>query len=86
MEHYQKSLENGLMLQLEPLNNYNVLLTEHEDSKIYRPTLFDFLSNNALQFYKTNETHITKPAYKFEINNSDFLADANTFSKFSKLR
>ena len=78
--HYQKSLENGLMLQLEPLSNYTTLLNEQKGSKIYRPTLFDFLSHNALQFYKTNETHITKPAYKFEIDNRDFLGDANTFS------
>ncbi|WP_341215909.1 MG2 domain-containing protein [uncultured Wocania sp.] len=78
--HYQKSLKNGLMLQLESLSNYNVLLNEQKGSKIYRPTLFDFLSHNALQFYKTNETHITKPAYKFEINNPDLLGDAKTFS------
>ncbi|WP_298340593.1 MG2 domain-containing protein [uncultured Algibacter sp.] len=78
--HYQKSLENGLMLQQEPLKTYNVLLNEQKGSKIYRPSLFDFLSHNALVFYKTNETQITKPAYKFEIDNVDFLADAETFS------
>ena len=78
--HYQKSLQNGLMLQLEPLGQYNVLLNEHKGSKIYRPTLFDFLSHNALQFYKSNETHIAKPAYKFEIDNSTFLGDAGMFS------
>jgi len=79
-EHYQKSLENGLMLQQESLKKYNVLLNEEKGSKIYRPTLFDFLSHNALEFYKTNETQIAKPAYKFEIDNPDFLADAETFS------
>lgn len=78
--HYQNSLKNGLMLQLEPLNKYSVLLNEQKGSKIYRPTLFDFLSHNALQFYKTNETHITKPAYKFEIDNPDYLGDKHTFS------
>lgn len=78
--HYQNTLQNGLMLQLETLNNYDTLLTLQEDSKTYRPTLFDFLNHNALQFYKTNETHITKPAYKFEIDNPDFLSDAKTFS------
>ena len=78
--HYQNSLENGLMLQQESLKNYTVLLNEQKGSKIYRPTLFDFLSHNALEFYKTNETQITKPAYKFEIDNADFLAGAETFS------
>ncbi len=78
--HYQKSLKNGLMLQQERLENYSALLNEHKGSKIYRPTLFDFLSHTALSFYKTNETHITKPAYKFEIDNSKFSSDAETFS------
>jgi len=78
--HYQNSLANGLMLQQEDLKVYNVLLNEQNGSKIYRPTLFDFLSHNALVFYKTNETQITKPAYKFQIDNPDFLADAETFS------
>ena len=78
--YYQASLQNGLMLQQESLKNYAVLLNEQKGSKTYRPSLFDFLSHNALQFYKTNETQITKPAYKFEIDNPDFLADADTFS------
>src|SRR5690606_35991684 len=77
---YQNSLQNGLMLQLEPLETYDAILNLQKDSKIYRPTLFDFLNHEALGFYKTNETHITKPAYKFEIDNPQFLGDASTFS------
>lgn len=77
--HYQNSLQNGLMLQLEPLGNYDAILSLKKDSKIYRPTLFDFLNQEALRFYKTNETNITKPAYKFEIDNPEFLGDISTF-------
>ncbi|MGK0252960.1 MAG: hypothetical protein ACI9OE_000416 [Mariniflexile sp.] len=79
--HYKNSLQNGLMLQLEPLNTYDALLNLQKDSKIYRPMLFDFLNHNALDFYKSSETTITKPAYKFEIDNPEFLGDAFTFSK-----
>ena len=78
--HFQKSLKSGLMLQQESLNKYSVLLNEQKGSKIYRPTLFDFLNHNALQFYKTDETQITKPAYKFEIDDPDFLDDSESFS------
>jgi uncharacterized protein YfaS (alpha-2-macroglobulin family)/predicted DCC family thiol-disulfide oxidoreductase YuxK len=79
--HYQKSLQNGLKLQLEPLSNYDTILNLQKDSKIYRPTLFDFLNHEALDFYKTNETNITKPAYKFEIENPELLSDAKTFTE-----
>ncbi len=78
--HFQKSLENGLLLQQEPLTTYDALLNTQKDSKVFRPTLFDFLSHTALEFYKTNETHITKPAYKFEIDDPKFLENAEAFS------
>ena len=77
---FQRSLQNGLLLQLEALSKYDEILILAKDSQRYRPTLFDFLSHNALEFYKTNETNITKPSYKFEIDRFDYLADAKTFS------
>ena len=78
--HFQNSLKNGLLLQQEGLDRYSMLLQEEAGSKSIRPTLYDFLNHNALQFYKTNETQLTKPAYKFEINNPKYLGDINTFS------
>jgi uncharacterized protein YfaS (alpha-2-macroglobulin family) len=81
--HYQNSLEQQLLLQLEDLKNYDELLILQEDSKIYRPTLFDFLAHNALEFYTTNENSITKPAYKFEIDNAQFLNESQSFSRLN---
>ncbi|MDH7444796.1 alpha-2-macroglobulin family protein [Aquimarina sp. 2201CG14-23] len=78
--YYQKSLENGLLAQQTDLTKFNDILTQAEDSKIYRPTLYDFLSHNALAFYKTSETSITKPSYAFEINNPDYLKSYKLFS------
>ncbi|WP_452232518.1 alpha-2-macroglobulin family protein [Lacinutrix sp. MEBiC02595] len=79
--YYESSLKNGLLLQQTSLNNYTTLLQEQENSKIFRPTLFDLLNHNALQFYKTDENSITKPAYKFEINKEEYLSEAAAFSK-----
>lgn len=79
--HYQNSLQQQLLLQLEDLKTYDELLILQEDSKIVRPTLFDFLAHNALEFYRTDENSITKPAYKFEIDNEQFLSDAKKFSR-----
>ncbi len=81
--HYQNSLEQQLLLQLEDLKNYDELLILQEDSKTYRPTLFDFLAHNALEFYTTDENSITKPAYKFEIDNEQFLSDSQNFSRLN---
>lgn len=77
--YYQRSLENGILLQLEPLSNYKMLITEAENSKELRPTLYDLLNHNALAFYKTDENSITQPAYKFLIDNEEFIADSERF-------
>ena len=79
--HFQRSLQNGLLLQLQDLKDYDVLINVKKDSKIFRPTLYDFLAQNALEFYKTDEHNITSPAYKFEIDDRSYLDDAASFSE-----
>ena len=81
--HFSNSLKNRLILQQTKLEGFDELLITQKESKIYRPTLFDFLSHNALSFYSTTEHQITKPAYKFEIDNPKFLAEAEIFSKLN---
>ncbi|WP_296384608.1 alpha-2-macroglobulin family protein [Winogradskyella sp.] len=77
--YYQRSLDNGILLQQEVLSNYKTLLVEAENSKDYRPSLFDLLSHNALTFYKTDENSITQPAYKFVIDKETLINDSETF-------
>lgn len=81
--YYQKSLENGLLLQQTDINKFNDILYTSKDSEKYRPTLFDFLAHNALNFYKTSETNITKPAYQFKIDTKNLISDASAFSKIN---
>ncbi|APX99461.1 alpha-2-macroglobulin family protein [Lacinutrix venerupis] len=78
--HYKNSLNNGLILQQTNLDNFDAIIYKQKDSRIYRPTLFDFLAHNALIFYKHQETHITKPAYKFIIDNPQYLSASNAFA------
>ncbi len=70
--HFQNSLQNGIILQQTNLEEFNAILHLQKDSKLYRPTLYDFIAHNALGFYKTPENSITKPAYKFEVSAKDF--------------
>ncbi|WP_417856551.1 alpha-2-macroglobulin family protein [Xanthomarina gelatinilytica] len=79
--HYQQSLKNKELLQQKDLTDYSSILNEQTNSKRYRPTLYDLLAHNALEFYQTHENSITKPAYKFEIDDEAYLSDSKTFSK-----
>uniref|UniRef100_UPI0025BE3F86 MG2 domain-containing protein n=1 Tax=Lacinutrix sp. TaxID=1937692 RepID=UPI0025BE3F86 len=78
--HYKNSLDNGLILQQTDLKDFNVLINKSKGSKIYRPTLFDFLAHNALIFYKHQESRITKPAYKFIIDDANYLSASNKYA------
>ena len=77
--HYANSLQNALEAQNTPLEKFSALLLEQPESKKYRPTLYDFLAHQALDFYTTSETSITKPAYKFTLDKPDYLSPANRF-------
>ncbi|WP_299103660.1 MG2 domain-containing protein [uncultured Tenacibaculum sp.] len=78
--NFQKSLENKAQLQQIDIYTFSDILNLVKGSKKYRPTLYDFLAHNALDFYKTSETNITKPAYQFKLNDKKYLSDAITFS------
>ena len=79
--HYQSSLDNALMLQKTYLEYYGEILHPQQGSIKLRPTLYDFLTHRAIDFYKTDERNLQQPSYKFEIVNKDLLADNNTFTK-----
>ncbi len=78
--HYQKSIKNGVLAQQTDLQQFDKILHTAKGSKSYRPTLYDFLIHNALEFYKTSETNITKPAYAFSIDIVQYLKEHTIFN------
>jgi len=79
--HYQKSLENALETQQVSLHEFEAILMNQKGSKKHRPTLYDFLAHRAINFYKTDERNLNRPAYKFEINNLELLSTNTVFTK-----
>lgn len=77
--HYDASLENEVLLQQTPVSDFDVILHQQSDTEEYRPTLFDLLAHNALEFYRSSENNITRPADKFELKNPDLLCSGDAF-------
>lgn len=71
--HFQQSLENELAAQQTDLAAFNAILETEEFSKLYRPTLYDFLAHHALAFYSSPETSISRPANGFQLDNPALL-------------
>ena len=55
--YYKSSLKEKLLLQKVDVHQFKDILHVVKGSKEFRPTLFDFLAHNALQFYKTSENN-----------------------------
>ncbi|MEO1054747.1 MAG: alpha-2-macroglobulin, partial [Bacteroidota bacterium] len=75
---FQMSLKNHHKTQLIDLNDYNEILITADGSKRFRPTLFDFLAHNALDFYGTSESRINQPSYQFNITDPKCFTDFDT--------
>ena len=79
--HFQNALKNEKSIQNTAISEFENLLIKAEGSKKYRPTLYDLMIHNALDFYKTSETGITKPQYAFEIDDPAYINVAKDFTK-----
>lgn len=80
---YNASLNEPSVLQNSNIEKYDPILIKGENTRNIRPTLFDFLAQRALAYFTNDETTITKPAYKFIIDNADFYSPVATFIKMS---
>ncbi len=79
--HFEKSLKESKILQNASLKDFDAIIHKQENSEKYRPTLYDLLAYNALDFYKTSENSINQPSYKFEITNENLLCEAYDFAQ-----
>ncbi len=81
-EQYKKSLDNPEKSKAEKVNIYNVVITNGNTlGKQYRPTLYDFLAERAVEFFVSQEPDLTKPTYFFAIDKPEYLAEAGEFVK-----
>jgi len=78
--HFEKSLQNGAELKKTKIAAFEGILDYVSESDSYRPTLFDLLSHNALEFYKSSESNINKPLDIYKLTNSDLFCEASQFT------
>lgn len=74
-KYYTLSLSSGRILKATPIHQYQDLLEKGTLPDRYRPTLYDFLAQEALAFYTSGEQAAAKPQDAFEIS-----ADGEIFS------
>ncbi|OJJ14248.1 hypothetical protein BKI52_43955 [marine bacterium AO1-C] len=81
IRNYKLSLANPEKLQTTKIDIYDEVLNKgRRKQRDYRPTLYDFLAHRAINFFQSTEPAITRPAYQFTLNKSDYLQDVEKFA------
>jgi hypothetical protein len=78
---YLASIKDENLLKLTRIEVFEAII-EKGNSRYLRPTLFDLLAHRALDYFKNNETDVTKPAYKFELNDPQVFAGERDFASY----
>ncbi len=80
-QHHLAALQEKDALQKIGIDDYKDLLVKGtEESPKYRPTLYDLLAHRAIDFFRSSDFYVTRPAYKFELQGKDAFADATIFA------
>lgn len=78
--HYRKSLEEADKLKTLPIETFNAVLMDNRNARELRPTVYDFLAHRAIDFYMDEETGLSQPAYKYEMEGANYFSPAKKFS------
>jgi uncharacterized protein YfaS (alpha-2-macroglobulin family) len=76
---YKGSLANGEDLKKIDIAAYDPVLIKGTNSRNLRPTLFDLLAFRAINFYQNDEKDVTKPTFRFVMDDAAAFDDAGKF-------
>jgi hypothetical protein len=78
--HYQQSILNQNELVNTKIVDFSPIIVKGNSSNL-RPTLFDLIIWNALNFFSSDDIRLTQPAFQFTISDSIAFADVDQFIK-----
>ncbi|RYG54102.1 MAG: hypothetical protein EOO01_02505, partial [Chitinophagaceae bacterium] len=82
-EHYKRSLENKNILQNTSIAKFDAILDKGKNTRQLRPTLYDFLAHQALEYFTSTERDLTRPSYSFIIKDPKAFAPSSEFSNLT---
>jgi hypothetical protein len=83
-KHFTAALADEKTLKATPVGDYDDLLKQGSAPDSYRPTMFDFIAYEALQFYQAGEHAADKAEDEFELDatTSPIFAEAGEFANW----
>jgi uncharacterized protein YfaS (alpha-2-macroglobulin family) len=65
-----------------PLTNFQAITYYASNVEGIQPTVYDFLMHRAIEFFQSEKYYLTKPAFKFYVDQEEALGDAKTFINY----
>ncbi len=78
---YLHSLRSRALLQQTELGRFEPVLIPG-NTRALRPTLYDFLVHRALEYFMSEESQLSRPAYQFRIDQAEAFSGAPAFSSW----
>lgn len=79
---YFEALKPAPALQQTTLQPYAAVIIKGNTPKL-RPTLYDLVAHQALDYFKSDDAYLTKPAYMFQISDEAALGTVSMFANHS---
>ncbi len=83
--HYISATSEKEKLKLISIEDFKSILkynnTTYKNTLLYRPTLYDFLAHEALDFFKTAEFGLSQSDLQFSLDKEEYLMDNQRFTK-----
>jgi hypothetical protein len=80
-ELFLSSLQSD-SLKLIPIQLYSEIIEKEANQFDLRPTLFDFLSHRAIDYFIDEKSYLTEPAYAFQLSDANAFSTASEFLKW----
>ena len=80
-ELYHASLQEKQALLPIPVNRFDEVLINENQTDQLRPSVYDFLLHEALDHYSNARSYLTQPTDQFVIDDKSFFWDADAFAK-----
>ncbi|MBC7721813.1 MAG: hypothetical protein H7068_07285, partial [Pedobacter sp.] len=77
--NYLLSIDQKNTLQQYNLKGYAAIILKRNANNL-RPTMFDLLAHEALDYFKTGEAYIAKPSYAFVVDDASALSTMDVFA------
>ncbi|MBX7095350.1 MAG: alpha-2-macroglobulin [Flavobacteriales bacterium] len=78
--HYLLSLANSEVTKKITTESYAPVINAGDRSEKLRPTLYDFIAHRAIDFFRSTEFDVTRPAITFVLDKPEYFNEASRFA------